>query len=102
MWLTISSRGILKQLFSNKFKYLYQRVLRKNHSDFNYLFWPDFPGYDYSKETIEWVEDNLVFVFKPLNPPNVPQARRIKKLRGDLEGTESLGKKDHRPQNSFG
>jgi len=98
MWLAISSRGILKQLFSNKFKYLYQRVLRKNHSDFNYLFWPDFDP----DMTIAWGKDNLVFVFKPLNPPNVPQARRIKKLRGDLEGTESLWKKDQRPQHSFG
>ena len=80
------------QVCSYKFKYLYQRVLKsttstfihKHHSDFNYLFWPDLAGAHYSKETIAWMDENLYFVDKGSNPPNVLQARPIENFWGCL------------------
>ena len=40
-------------------------------------------GAHYSKETIAWM-DNLCFVDKGSNPPNVPQARPIENFWGCL------------------
>ena len=54
--------------------------IHKHHGDFNYLFWPDLAGAHYSNVTVPWMEENLHFVKKASNPPNVPQARPIENL----------------------
>ena len=56
--------------------------IRKHHSDFNYLFLPDLAWAHYSNENVAWMKENVHFVEKSSNPPNVPQARPIENLRG--------------------
>ena len=58
--------------------------IHKHHGDFNYLFWPDLAGAHYSNGTVEWMEENVYFVEKASNPPNVSQARPIENLCGIL------------------
>ena len=47
------------------------------HGDLNYIFWPDLASAHYSSMTVQWMQENVNFVEKKLNPPNVPQARPI-------------------------
>ena len=58
--------------------------LHKLYGDFDYLFWPDLAGAHYYNETVAWMEENVYFVEKTSNPPNVPQARLIENLWGIL------------------
>ena len=52
--------------------------IREHHQDLNYIFWPDLASCHYSKQTvIGWMDENIKFVPKDINPPNVPQARPI-------------------------
>ena len=67
----------------HKFWYKIQ-VYFAHHSDFNYLFWSDLASAHYSKATIAWMDENLYFVDKGSNPPNVPQARPIENFWGCL------------------
>jgi hypothetical protein len=91
MWIAISDRGMSQPLFrfqkaeaikSSIYieECLEKRLLpfiHKHYPDFNYLFWPDLASAHYSKETVAWMEENVYFVEKSSNPPNVPQARPI-------------------------
>jgi hypothetical protein len=66
---------------------LVQRLLpfiEKHHDDGNYIFWPDLASSHYAKQVVSWMEENVNFVSKDLNPPNVPQARPIEKFWGCL------------------
>ena len=56
----------------------------EQHQDLNYIFWPDLASAHYSAATVEWMEQNLNFVAKRLNPPNVSQARPIVNFWGWL------------------
>ena len=51
--------------------------IREHHQDSNYIFWPDLASCHYSKQTVAWMDENVKFVPKDINPPNVPQARLI-------------------------
>ena len=51
--------------------------IREHHQDSNYIFWPDLASCHYSKQTVAWMDENVKFVPKDINPPNVPQARPI-------------------------
>ena len=98
MWIAMSNQGMSKPLFlpitsvainSNIYinECLIPRLLpftHKYHSDFNYLFWPDLAGAHYSKERTAWVDENLYFVDKESNAPNVPQERPIANFWGCL------------------
>jgi hypothetical protein len=55
-----------------------------HHRDSNFIFWPDLASAHYSGVAIEWMSENLNFVGKEINPPNVPQARPIESFWGDL------------------
>ena len=45
------------------------------------LFWPDLATVHYAKKCVEFLsQENLDFVLKAENPPNVPQARGIEKF----------------------
>ena len=94
MWIAISNRGISKPYFClskswaiNSDTYISECLqpkllpfIHKHHSDFNYLFWPNLAGVHYSNKTVAWMEENLHFVERTSNPPNVPQARPIENL----------------------
>ena len=52
--------------------------IKKNHPDDNYIFWPDLASAHYAKKVVNWMQENEIkFVPKEDNPPNVPQARPI-------------------------
>jgi hypothetical protein len=55
--------------------------IHKYHQDMNYIFWPDLASAHYSKATLEWMKQNVNYVAKRLNSPNVLQARPIENFR---------------------
>lgn len=59
--------------------------LEAKHKDGKYIFWPDLAKPHYTKITIPWMNQNINFVPKKINPPNVPQARPIENFWGDLQ-----------------
>ena len=98
VWLAFSSKGISVLLFrsstseaikSNIYinETLVKRLLpfiHKYHNNENYIFWPDLASSHYSNETVSWMNENVKFLPKNINPPNVPQARPIENLWGCL------------------
>ena len=98
MWITISNRGISKPYFRlsksvavNSNIYITECLqpkllpfIHKHQSNLNYFFWPDLVEAYYSNETVAWMEENVHFVEKFSNSPNVPQARSIENLLGIL------------------
>ena len=55
--------------------------IREHHQTSQVLFWPDLATIHYSKQVIEWLQNNgIPFVSKVDNPPNVPHARPIEKF----------------------
>ena len=97
VWVAISEHGISRPVIrgaksesikSNIYiECLAKKLLpfiHKYHSDLNYVFWPDLASSHYSKETVAWMNKNVEFVPKRLNPPNVPQARPIENFWGCL------------------
>ena len=55
--------------------------IRKHNVDT--LFWPDLAAAHYAKDTLNFLKDNNVyFVPKEMNPPNVPQCRPIEPYWG--------------------
>ena len=91
IWVAISNRGISKPLFRPSKSEavdsdiyindcLEKRLLLficEHHTDSNYIFWPDLAGCHYSKQTVAWMDENVNFVPKRLNPQNVLQARPV-------------------------
>ena len=51
--------------------------LRYSQIQFYYIFWPDLARCHYFRQTVAWMDENVNFVPKEINPPNVPQARPI-------------------------
>lgn len=98
VWIAISDRGLSAPLFRpskseaiNSSTYINECLdkrllpfIRKHHSDLNYKFWPDLARAHYSNATVKWMSENVNFVDKRLNPPNVPQARPIENFWGCL------------------
>ena len=58
--------------------------IHEYHPDLNYIFWPDLASSHYSAATVGWMSQNVNYVEKQLNPPNVPQARPIENFWGWL------------------
>ena len=51
---------------------------KKNHSDGNYIFWPDQAGCHYAEDSLDFLCDNLIHhVNKVDNPANLPEVRPI-------------------------
>lgn len=98
VWIAISDRGMSKPLIrpSNAeaiksdiyiSECLEKRLLpfiHEYHQDFKYMFWPDLARAHYSAATVGWMDENVNYVAKRLNPPNVPQARPIENFWGCL------------------
>ena len=60
--------------------------IRERYNDDNYALWPDLASCHYSFETIEYLESqNIIYVPKDDNPPNVPQTRLIEEFWANLE-----------------
>ena len=79
------SEAIDSDIYINE--YLTKRLLsfiHENHPDLNYIFWPDLAQAHYSKATVAWMDQNVNYVPKPLNPPNVAQACPIENFLGWL------------------
>ncbi|CAF3167290.1 unnamed protein product [Rotaria socialis] len=91
VWLGISSKGIsapyigttkgpavngdiyIKKCLPKLLTFIYE-----HHQDDKYVFWPDLASSHYAKKTIEWLnEQNVPFVPRAANPPNVPKTRPI-------------------------
>ena len=54
------------------------QFIQKNYPQHNVLFWPDLARAHYGDICISYLkEQNVKFVTKEDNPPNVPQARPI-------------------------
>ncbi|CAM4849386.1 unnamed protein product [Rotaria magnacalcarata] len=52
--------------------------IEEYHAGDEYIFWPDLASSHYADKTTRWLhEQNIKFVPKQDNPPNVPQARPI-------------------------
>ena len=98
VWVAISEHGMSKPLIMtsksvsiNQTVYL-EKCLQKRllpfihdyYPDFNYIFWPDLASSHYANSCVDWMEENIYFVPKAINPPNVPQARPIENFWGCL------------------
>ena len=56
------------------------------------IFWSGLASAHYAKKSIEWLEaENIRFVPKTLNPPNVPKARPIEDFWGILSSKVYAG-----------
>lgn len=88
--LIISPKGVSKPLMLksglaiNKTRYmkaLRTRLLpfiNEHHKNGDYLFWPDLASSHYANEVIDFLDrENVNYVPKVKNPPNVPEARPI-------------------------
>ena len=52
--------------------------IKKNHSDRNYIFWPDQAGCHYAGHSLDFLCNNLIhLVDKGDNPANLPEVRPI-------------------------
>ena len=100
VWIAISERGFSKVLIrpskseaidSETYinECLSKRLLpflHKHHGDFNYIFWPDLASAHYSNETVAWMNENIYFVPKSINPTKSAPSSPNRKLLG-LFGT---------------
>ena len=99
VWVAISKRGRssflvkrTKGAVDSKFyigKCLKPKLLpfiRKHYPDGKYIFWPDLASSHYSKDTQKFMrEEEINFVPKDLNPPNVPNLRPIERFWSELK-----------------
>jgi len=58
--------------------------IHEHHQDLDYIFWPDLASAHYSMESTTRMNENVNYVTKDINPPNVPQARPIENFWGCL------------------
>ena len=94
VWLAISIRGISEPLFlpsggamsgeiyrKECIKACLLPFIKKHHQHDAILFWPDGASAHYAKATTELLQaENISFVAKTANPPNLPQARPIENV----------------------
>lgn len=91
VWVAISKKGISEAFIIetagetiNQWNHLkecvkkrLQAFINKHHSDGKYVFWPDLASAHYADSVVAYYDENLNYVAKVDNPPNVPQARPI-------------------------
>jgi hypothetical protein len=55
-----------------------KKFIKKYHKDGNIVFWPDLASAHYARLTTAFLEkNNIPYIQKENNPPNVPQLRPI-------------------------
>jgi hypothetical protein len=98
VWIAISEDGVSEPLVRpnkaeaiNADTYIKECLKKRllpfietHHSDGEYIFWPDLASSHYAKATLAWMDQNVNYVAKSSNPPNVPQARPIENFWGCL------------------
>lgn len=91
VWCAISSKGISDMFIKssrgfaiNSETYIrhcltkLRKFIDTNHKDEEIIFWPDLASSHYSKKVLQWLNaNNINYVPKEANPPNVPAARPI-------------------------
>lgn len=91
VWLVLSSKGISApcidttqgpaidgNLYVQKCLSKSLAFIRRYHVDNNRIFWPNLASSYYANTTITWLnQQNIHFVPKQVNPPNLPKARPI-------------------------
>ena len=65
-----------RQSIKNFHKRIYI-FIREHHPDSKYVFWSDLVSH-YSKQTVAWMDENVKFVPKEINPPNLPRHAGLK------------------------
>ena len=99
MWIAVSEKGISPPFFLerpnsiNAQIYITECIMKRlvpflnskfPHGD--YIFWPDLASAHYATDTLNILEANqITFVPKKSNPPNVPQLRPIEDFFGQLK-----------------
>ncbi|RNA10630.1 glucosylceramidase 4 [Brachionus plicatilis] len=63
----------------------------ENHQDLGYIFWPDLASAHYSILSTSWMNENVNYVTKDINSPNVLQARPTENFWGCLSEKEYKG-----------
>jgi hypothetical protein len=100
VWLCFSDKGMSKPYFVpsglavNQFIYLEECIKKRlvpfieaHHSDGQYLFWPDLASAHYANSVTDYFdEENIHFVAKSDNPPNVPECRPVEDFWSILKG----------------
>lgn len=98
VWVAISEQGVSQAFMSSTKGFalnseLYQKkcltklkkFIHTHHGDGKYRFWPDLASCHYSTDTQNWLRrENIRYVPKDFNPPNVPKARPIEDFWGIL------------------
>ena len=99
IWMAISSKGVSKVYVHQSKQAIRQETyinqcikkrlipfIKQFHQDGNYLFWPDLANAHYGNTTQEILQqNNIPYVSRQNNPPNVPQARPIETVWTLLE-----------------
>lgn len=98
VWIAISESGLSQpfmspskgfavnsEVYQKKCLPKLKKFIRTYHTDGKYRFWPDLASCHYSNTTLNWLErEDIRFVPKHCNPPNVPKARPIEDFWGIL------------------
>ncbi len=74
---------VLLSILSEKTKL--KTFIDNNHSDGQYIFWPDLASAHYARNTNAYESLNIKVLPKECNPPNVPQIRPIESLWVELK-----------------
>jgi hypothetical protein len=91
VWIALSAKGISKPFISssgmaiNQDAYLEQCIkpllipfIENNHSESNYVFWPDLASSHYADTVLDFlIENSINHVDKDDNPANLPECRPI-------------------------
>jgi hypothetical protein len=100
VWVCISEKGISSPYYLpsglaiNQVNYLHECIekrlvpfINQHHSDGEYLFWPDLAGAHYANSVLDYLDrENINYVRKQDNPPNVPEARPVEDFWSILKG----------------
>jgi hypothetical protein len=80
-----------RRLLINQHTYLHECLVKRlvpvindHHEDVDYIFWLDCASAHYAKTVVSWMDENINYVARHMNPPNVPQARPIESFWGCL------------------
>ncbi|XP_031621012.1 uncharacterized protein LOC116339331 [Contarinia nasturtii] len=91
VWVAISSKGISTPVirpfgakaidsdtYINQCLPKLKQFIENHHTRAEIMFWPDLASSHYAKKTLNWLTaQNIPFVPKKDNPPNIPQTRPI-------------------------
>ena len=100
VWICISVKGVSKPYIHrsktaiSQFTYLNECIIKRlipfidsNHSDHNYLFWPNLASSHYSNMVVDYLNEKKVnYMPKIDNPANLPEVKVIEDFWNILKG----------------